>query len=125
MALPYFETLGDGIHAVDTGFHRPRFDAAYLIVEGGRAAFIDTGTNHAVPRLLGTLAELGLAPEDVDYVIPTHVHLDHAGGAGLLMQSLPRATMLVHPRGARHMVDPLALYLSAQAVYGAEEIQRS
>jgi glyoxylase-like metal-dependent hydrolase (beta-lactamase superfamily II) len=78
-----------------------------------------------VPRLLAALADLGLAPEDVDYVIPTHVHLDHAGGAGLLMQSLPRATMLVHPRGARHMVDPLALYMGAQAVYGAEEMQRS
>ncbi|HYE69901.1 MAG TPA: MBL fold metallo-hydrolase [Aquabacterium sp.] len=125
MTLPYLEVLGDGIHAIDTGFHRPRFDAAYLVVERGRAAFIDTGTNHAVPRLLAALAELGLAPADVDYVIPTHVHLDHAGGAGLLMQSLPRATMLVHPRGARHMVDPLALYMSAQAVYGADEMQRS
>ena len=125
MTLPYLEPLGDGVHAVDTGFHRPRFDAAYLLVERGRAAFIDTGTNHAVPRLLAALADLGLKPEDVDYVIPTHVHLDHAGGAGLLMQSLPRATMLVHPRGARHMVDPLALYMGAQAVYGAEEMQRS
>ena len=125
MTLPYLESFGDGVHAVDTGFHRPRFDAAYLVVERGRAAFIDTGTNHAVPRLLAALAELGLAPEDVDYVIPTHVHLDHAGGAGRLMQALPRATMLVHPRGARHMVDPLALYMGAQAVYGAEEMQRS
>jgi glyoxylase-like metal-dependent hydrolase (beta-lactamase superfamily II) len=125
MTLSYLEALGDGIHAIDTGFHRPRFDAAYLIVERGRAAFIDTGTNHAMPRLLAALAEVGLAPDDVDYVIPTHVHLDHAGGAGLLMQSLPRAKMLVHPRGARHMVNPLALYMGAQAVYGAEEMQRS
>lgn len=125
MPLPYLEALGDGIHAIDTGFHRPRFDAAYLVVEGGRAAFIDTGTNHAVPRLMAALDALGLSPADVDYVIPTHVHLDHAGGAGLLMQSLPRATMLVHPRGARHMIDPLALYMGAQAVYGAEEMARS
>jgi glyoxylase-like metal-dependent hydrolase (beta-lactamase superfamily II) len=125
MTLSYLESCSDGVHAVDTGFHRPRFDAAYLVVERGRAAFIDTGTNHAVPRLLAALADLGLTPEDVDYVIPTHVHLDHAGGAGLLMQALPRATMLVHPRGARHMVDPLALYMGAQAVYGPEEMQRS
>lgn len=125
MTLPYLEALGDGIYAVDTGFHRPRFDAAYLVVERGRAAFIDTGTNHAVPRLLAALAELGLSPDDVEYVIPTHVHLDHAGGAGRLMQSMPRATMLVHPRGARHMVDPTVLYMGAQAVYGAEEMQRS
>ena len=65
------------------------FDAAYLMVENGRAAFIDSGTNFAVPRLLATLEALGLAREAVEYVIPTHVHLDHAGGVGLLMQNLP------------------------------------
>ena len=91
-------------------FMRPRFDAAYLVVHNGRAAFIDTGTNHAVPRLLAALDALGLARDAVDYVIPTHVHLDHAGGAGLLMSHLPCATMVVHPRGARHMIDPTALY---------------
>ncbi|MCY4755536.1 MBL fold metallo-hydrolase [Pelomonas aquatica] len=121
----FLEDLGHGIYAIDTGFQRPRFDAAYLIVENGRAAFVDTGTNHAVPRLLAALAALGLAPEAVDWVIPTHVHLDHAGGVGLLMQSLPKARALVHPRGLRHMVDPKALWLGALAVYGEEEMQRS
>jgi glyoxylase-like metal-dependent hydrolase (beta-lactamase superfamily II) len=125
MTLPYLAALGDGIHAVDTGFHRPRFDAAYLIVERGRAAFIDTGTNHAVPRLLTALGALGLTTDAVDWVIPTHVHLDHAGGVGLLMAALPRARALVHPRGLRHMVDPKALWLGALAVYGDEEMQRS
>ena len=110
MALPFVQSLADGVFVIDTGFHRPMFDAAFLLVEHGRAAFIDTGTNFAVPRLLATLTDLGLAPAAVDYVIPTHVHLDHAGGAGLLMQSLPNATLLVHPRGARHMIDPQALY---------------
>ena len=125
-ALPsYAQALGHGIHAIDTGFHRPLFDAAYLIVENGRAAFVDTGTNHAVPRLLGTLQALGLQPADVDYVIPTHVYLDHAGGVGLLMQNLPNATAVVHPRGARHMIDPSALVAGATAVYGAAEIERS
>jgi glyoxylase-like metal-dependent hydrolase (beta-lactamase superfamily II) len=83
--LPFVQTLAHGIHVIDTGFHRPMFDASYLVVENGRAAFIDTGTNHSVPRLLEALASLGLAPEAVDFVIVTHVHLDHAGGAGLLM----------------------------------------
>ena len=125
-SLPaYAQALGHGIHAIDTGFHRPLFDAAYLIVENGRAAFVDTGTNFAVPRLLGTLQALGLTPADVDYVIPTHVHLDHAGGVGALMQRLPNATAIVHPRGARHMIDPTALIAGATAVYGAEEIARS
>ncbi len=121
----FIEDLGDGVYAIDTDFQRPRFDAAYLIVEAGRAAFVDTGTNHAVPRLLSALAQLGLGPESVDWVIPTHVHLDHAGGVGLLMESLPSAQMLVHPRGLRHMVDPRVLWAGAKAVYGDEEMQRS
>ena len=125
-ALPaYVEPLGDGVHAIDTGFLRDRFDAAYLVVQDGRAAFIDTGTNHAVPRLLGALEALGLARDAVDWVIPTHVHLDHAGGAGALMRELPRARLLVHPRGLRHMLDPTALWQGALAVYGEQEMQRS
>ena len=90
-----------GIHVVDTGFHRPLFDAAYLIVERGRAAFVDTGTNHSVPRLLAALAAAGLDVDAVDYVIPTHVHLDHAGGVGLLMQHLPDARGSSSIRAAR------------------------
>ena len=125
MALSYLQSLADGVHVIDTGFHRPLFDAAYLLVEHGRAAFIDTGTNFAVPRLLAVLDDLGLPRDAVDYVIPTHVHLDHAGGAGLLMQALPKATLLVHTRGARHMVDPQALYQGALAVYGQAEMDRA
>ena len=121
----FIEALGQGIYAIDTGFQRPRFDAAYLLVEDGRAAFIDTGTNHAVPRLLAALDALQLPRSAVDWVIPTHVHLDHAGGAGLLMQSLPEARLLVHPRGLRHMIDPSALYQGAMALYGEAEMQRS
>src|SRR6476619_5543173 len=102
LAPEFVERLAHGIHVVDTGFHRPLFDAAYLIVERGRAAFIDTGTNDAVPRLLAALAGAGVRVDAVDYVIATHVHLDHAGGAGLLMQQLPNAMLVVHRRGARH-----------------------
>ncbi|MEO8122791.1 MAG: MBL fold metallo-hydrolase [Burkholderiales bacterium] len=119
------QRLAHGIHAIDTGFHRPRFDAAYLIVEAGRAAFIDTGTNYAVPRLLDAVRGAGLAPADVDWLIVTHVHLDHAGGAGKLFQSLPNARFVVHPRGARHMIDPSALYESARGIYGDAEMERS
>lgn len=124
-ALPaYIEPLGDGVHTIDTGFVRDRFDASYLLVHEGRAAFIDTGTAYALPRLLGALDALGLARDAVDWVIPTHVHLDHAGGAGALMQELPQARMLVHPRGLRHMVDPSALWQGALAVYGPQEMDR-
>lgn len=111
-----------GIHTIDTGFERPLFDASHLIVENGRAAFVDTGVNDSVPRLLQALGAQGLAPAAVDWVILTHVHLDHAGGAGLLMQALPQARLVVHPRGARHMIDPSALVAGASAVYGAEAV---
>ena len=110
--------MPNGIHTIDTGFVRPRFDAAYLIVENGRGAFVDCGTNHSVPRLLAALGDAGLTPADVDWLILTHVHLDHAGGAGELMARLPNAKLVVHPRGARHMIDPSKLWAGASAVYG-------
>jgi glyoxylase-like metal-dependent hydrolase (beta-lactamase superfamily II) len=126
MSLPAFlRPLGHGVHVVDTGFHRDDFDAAYLIVQDARAAFIDTGTNHSVPRLLAALEALGLTRQSVDWVIPTHVHLDHAGGVGALVRELPQARVLVHPRGARHLIDPSALYAGALAVYGQAEMDRN
>ncbi len=117
--------LGQGIWAIDTGYQRPKFDAAYLMVEQGRAAFIDTGTSHSVPRLLAALDATGVSRDAVDWVIPTHVHLDHAGGAGALMAALPSARLVVHPRGARHLINPSVLMAGARAVYGDEEVQRS
>lgn len=122
---PFVQAFDHGVYAVDTGFHRDQFDAAYLVVDDGRAAFIDTGTHFAVPRLLAALEALGLPRAAVDWVIPTHVHLDHAGGVGSLMQQLPGARALIHPRGLRHLVDPSALWKGATAVYGAEEMARS
>ena len=125
-ATPDFvQTLAHGIHVIDTGFHRPRFDASYLLVERGRAAFVDAGTNHSVPRLLAALDAVGLPRDAVDHVIATHVHLDHAGGVGLLMQHLPNATLVVHPLGAQHLIDPTRLLNGARAVYGDEEVARS
>jgi glyoxylase-like metal-dependent hydrolase (beta-lactamase superfamily II) len=107
-----------GICALDSGFIRPWLAAIHLIVEGDRAAIVDTATNHAVPRILALLEAKRIAPEQVDYVILTHIHLDHAGGAGMLMTRLPNARLCVHPRGARHMVDPSRLIEGTIAVYG-------
>lgn len=95
-------------------------DASHLIEDEGRAAFVDTGTNDSVPLLLDALERSGLAVDDVDYVFLTHVHLDHAGGAGRLMRELPRARAVIHPRGARHMIDPSKLIAGSIAVYGEE-----
>jgi glyoxylase-like metal-dependent hydrolase (beta-lactamase superfamily II) len=123
--MPALESLGHGIHAIDTGFVRPYFDASHLIVEEGRAAFVDVGTNASAPGLLAALASLGLERDAVDFVIVTHVHLDHAGGAGEMMRLLPRARLVVHPRGARHMIDPRRLWAGAAAVYGEETMRRN
>jgi glyoxylase-like metal-dependent hydrolase (beta-lactamase superfamily II) len=107
-----------GITAIDTGYVRPRFDASHLIVRGGRAAFVDTGTTHSVSILLDALEAKNIDRGDVDYVFLTHVHLDHAGGAGALSQVLPNAKVLVHPRGARHIIDPAKLVAGTKTVYG-------
>lgn len=107
-----------GIHAVDTGYVRPLFDASHLVVENGRAAFVDCGTSHSVPRLLAALAALGLSTDALDWLFLTHVHLDHAGGAGALLRHLPNAKVVVHPRGAPHLVDPRKLVTASIAVYG-------
>lgn len=107
-----------GIHALDSGFGRPRMDAIHLIVDQGRVAIIDTGTYESVPLMRAALQQLKLDADAVDYVILTHVHLDHAGGAGLLMQQLPNAKLVVHPRGAPHMIDPSKLWAATVAVYG-------
>ena len=112
--------LDDGIVAIDTEFMRPIQDASHLIIEGGRAAFVDTGTNDSVPLLVDALRQQDLDVADVDFVFLTHVHLDHAGGAGLLMQALPNARCVIHPRGVRHMVDPAKLIAGTAAVYGVE-----
>ncbi len=113
-----------GISAIDSGYYRPMLDAIHLMVEGERAAIIDTGTNHSVPLVLEAMRDKGLQPEQVDYVILTHIHLDHAGGAGLFMREFPNATLTVHPRGARHMVDPRRLVAGTVAVYGEEPTRR-
>ncbi len=118
------QRLGDGVFAVDTEHVRPQADASYLIVDGGHAAFVDTGTRRSVPNLLAALEALDIDVEQVDYVLLTHVHLDHAGGAGALMASLPRARAVVHPRGAPHLADPTKLFAAARTVYGEEVFAR-
>lgn len=112
--------LEHGISAIDVDYLRPLFDASHLIVENGHAVFVDAGINHSVPLLLDALEREGVDKAAVDFVFLTHVHLDHAGGAGALMQQLPNAKAVIHPRGARHMIDPAKLVQGAKAVYGKE-----
>ena len=115
---------GHGISAIDSVYDREMQTAIHLLIEDGRAAVIDTGTSHAVPRVMAALAARGVRPANVDYVILTHVHLDHAGGAGQLMARFPNARLTVHPRGARHMADPSRLLAATVAIYGEPGTRR-
>jgi glyoxylase-like metal-dependent hydrolase (beta-lactamase superfamily II) len=113
-----------GITAIDTHYVRPLMDAAHLIVHRGRAAFVDTGTSRSVPHLLAALDALGVGRDAVDFVFLTHVHLDHAGGAGQLMRELPHARAVLHPRAAPHMIEPAKLIAGSIAVYGESAYRR-
>jgi glyoxylase-like metal-dependent hydrolase (beta-lactamase superfamily II) len=113
----------DGIVAMDSGMVRSQMTACYLLDTATELAVVETGNNFSTERILAVIAHRGRRVEEVSHVIVTHVHLDHAGGAGSLMQRLPNARLVVHPRGARHMIDPSRLEASARAVYGDEEYE--
>lgn len=112
--------IAPGVVLVDTGYTRPGFAACYVVRGRRGAAVIETGSVRSVPRILAALAGLGIDRGEVGHVVVTHVHLDHAGGAAALLRELPRASLVVHPRGARHMVDPAKLLAGTAEVYGAE-----
>ncbi|TXG98018.1 MAG: MBL fold metallo-hydrolase [Rhodocyclaceae bacterium] len=114
---------GNGIIAFDAGYVRPILAAIHMIVDDGRVAFIDTGSNDSLPNVLAALDKVGLGRDAVDYVILTHIHLDHAGGAGALMREFPNARLVVHPRGSRHMAEPSKLVAGVTAVYGKEYVE--
>ena len=118
---PVLTDYHNGIYAFDSGYIRPLMAAIHLVVDDGRVAVVDTASNAALAPALGALAALGLTADAVDYVVLTHVHLDHAGGAGAMMAAFPGARLVVHPRGARHMADPGKLFAAVEAVYGADQ----
>jgi len=113
-----------GVYVFDAEYMKPAVAAIHMLVDNGQAAFIDTGVSSSLTNALAALTEVGLGVEAVSHVILTHVHLDHAGGAGVMMRQFPNAKLIVHPRGARHMVDPSKLIAGATEVYGTEFISR-
>ena len=111
------------IEVIDCKYLRPQFAASFLIQEGERAVFVENNTAHSVPLLLGRLRVRKLSPNQVDFIIVTHVHLDHAGGSHALMEACPNAILLAHPRAAKHLIDPTRLVESAKRVYGVEHFR--
>ncbi len=101
-------------------FDQQAFGAVYLI-DDDRKAIIETGTSWDVDRILRAVRAFGLKPADVDALVVSHIHLDHAGGAGFLTAKMPHAKVYVHERGFKHLVDPTKLLASAQQALGPEE----
>ncbi len=107
-----------GVRAIDLWDRgRPQHTSGYLI-SAPRPALVDTGAARSVPRWLEAFAEIGIAPSEIAYVIVTHIHLDHAGGAGALLRHLQAAKVIVHRQGARHLADPSRLIAGARQVFG-------
>ncbi len=110
--------IAPGVVEIDTllgGLER--VTAGYLL-EGPRPALVETGSQTSVPAVLDALAGLGVTPGELSSIVVTHIHLDHAGGVGDIAAAFPEATVYVHERGARHLVDPERLVRSAAMVYG-------
>jgi glyoxylase-like metal-dependent hydrolase (beta-lactamase superfamily II) len=103
---------------IDCHYLKPSFAAAFLLVENGRAIFVENNTAHAVPTLLKALENHGIAPDNVDYLIVTHAHLDHAGGTSALLSYCKNAKVLAHPKAAKTLANPERLIQSAKKVYG-------
>jgi glyoxylase-like metal-dependent hydrolase (beta-lactamase superfamily II) len=119
-----FTALKHGIYCIDALYVKPGVASIYLLQAADEVAIIETGTYYSVANVLATLSELGIAKSRVRYVIPTHVHLDHAGGASEMMKQFDQASLIIHPRGARHMIDPQKLIAGTIGVYGEEKFNR-
>lgn len=110
----------DDVFLIDTKALGQRNVISIYLVIGAKNALIDLGYGSSVGSVLNELKELGMRPEEIDYLIPTHIHLDHAGATGALVEHMPRAQVVVQKRGAKHLIDPTKLIASATDVFGEE-----
>lgn len=116
---PLLQSVADGVIRIDLQFQgRSQVIAAYLLYDGREAALVETGPTSTVERLLEGLQAAEVPLEAVRHLIVTHIHLDHAGACGALIQRLPWANVYVHPVGAPHLADPSRLIASAARIYG-------
>lgn len=109
---------GSGIYAIDLYEEGKPFRSSAYLIKDEQLALIETGSANSHEALMRGLGELDVKPEDLDHILVTHVHLDHSGGAGQMMQASPKAVMHAHPRAAQHLVDPSRLISGTRAVYG-------
>jgi len=115
---PMAEKATDRVITVDCQYMQPAHAAAYILPADDQVALVENNTSRAVPLILNGLSNAGMAPEQVRYIIITHLHFDHAGGTSALVRACPNAQVLCHPVAVRHLVDPSRLVASAKKVYG-------
>lgn len=120
MTTNHIVNLGHDIYQIELVDRMEGGRSTGYFIDAEQKTIVEMGASVSVPRVLNALKQLNIAPEEITYVIVTHIHLDHAGGAGLLLEKLPNAKLIVHPRGARHMIDPSKLIAGAKQVYGDE-----
>ena len=112
------EKIRDGINMIDTMLGgKPGVTGIYLF-EGDQPAIVDTGAETSADTVDDALQRAGIGPDDLAWIVLTHVHLDHCGAAGVLAQRYPRATVVTHRRGAPHLVDPSRLVAGTEDIYG-------
>ena len=111
--------LGHEVFQIDTRMAGYDGITAGYLIRGDRPCLVETGTAPSAPVVRDALAALGIGPADLATVVVTHIHLDHAGGAGDIAAMFPAAQIVVHQRGARHLADPSRLMAGARMVYGA------
>src|SRR3989442_2428133 len=112
------ERIADDLVVIDVHYNQtPEVIGSYLLL-GERPALIETGPTSTLETLLAGVREAGVDPRDLRAVAVTHIHLDHAGGAGTLAQRFPQLDVYVHPVGAPHLIDPARLVTSAGRLYG-------
>jgi glyoxylase-like metal-dependent hydrolase (beta-lactamase superfamily II) len=112
------------IYLIDNKLYSiPKWGSVYLINEE-RKALIDPGPTTSANTVLEGIRKAGVRPEDIDYLIATHIHLDHAGGAGVLVRNMPRARVVVHHKGAKHLANPAKLVSSVMAAMGEEMMRK-
>jgi glyoxylase-like metal-dependent hydrolase (beta-lactamase superfamily II) len=114
------EDLGSDVHLIDTQMGGYEGITASYLIRGSRPCLIETGTALSAPVVIESLTSLGIGAEDLATIVVTHIHLDHAGGVGDIARAYPNATVVVHERGARHLIDPARLVASARMVFGAQ-----
>ena len=117
--MPTVQQINSTLYCIDChDIQRKNRTGSYVFKDQNSTTLIETSASPSIPYILESLEKLNINLEDIENIIVTHIHLDHAGGAGLMLQHCPNAKLIVHPKGARHLADPSRLIAGARAVYG-------